>query len=194
MVLVNSPSAQSKLGSYSLQSQQLCLDGIILVGLVMCTTVDLSIAAKKKAKKWLDFISVKILHTYSIVSSLSVRVLLLLTILLLVLRLLLVVLLVVLLLWLLGCLCSGLSFLNLVSIYDSLQILVQILHFLHAELTLARHCEECLKTLFKLEVADLSQVLVSVYLGEGLDFCRWNDSMWILAGVGYRDWLEDLVH
>ena len=51
MVLVNSPSAQSKLGSYSLQSQQLCLDGIILVGLIMCTTVDLSIAAKKKTNK-----------------------------------------------------------------------------------------------------------------------------------------------
>lgn len=106
---------------------------------------------------------------------------LLLTILLLVLRLLLVVLLVVvllLLLWLLGCLCSSLSFLNLVSIYDSLQILVQILHFLHAELTLARHGgEECLKTLLKLEVANVSQVLVSIHLGEGLDCCRRNDSM-----------------
>jgi hypothetical protein len=104
--------------------------------------------------------------------------LLLLTILLLVLRLLLVVLLVVLLLlWLLGWLCSSLSFLNLVSIYDSLQILVQILHFLHAELTLARHGEECLKTLLKLEVANVSQVLVSIHLGEGLDCCRRNDSM-----------------
>ena len=105
---------------------------------------------------------------------------LLLTILLLVLRLLLVVLLVVvlLLLWLLGCLCSSLSFLNLVSIYDSLQILVQILHFLHAELTLARHGgEECLKTLLKLEVANVSQVLVSIHLGEGLDCCRRDDSM-----------------
>lgn len=50
MILVNSPSSQQKLGVYSLQSQQLCMDGIILCALIMCTSLDLSIASKKAKK------------------------------------------------------------------------------------------------------------------------------------------------